>query len=822
MSNRGTSLDFVFSNLLSGTDSGSTIEFLPTGDKLLIPQGNRLVIFDCARGESKTHYIEHPATITHVAVSDKDDYIATSDAKNNLFISQLGSNTLCYRKLFKEEITAIAFGPGKTGLIVGSQNKVRFFKHPSEVNSLKPFIKKRPPIGDHHFASINTIAFSPDGKLIATCSSDLSVHIMMTEPNENFAPISLTGHRGKPLFAYFDKENPKQITTCGGDGTLFVWELDDEFNIKIISRRRLDEEDFDKPKTKYQTLLVGAYNGDVIITDDGNGTFKTYAVPSLTMPVLSTFTVRFSTEKVQALAISKRFAAFTSAKLGELIVWDLQTGSVAQRSQGHYGGVSCFAYSPNGIVIATGGDDGKLKLWDSYSGSCLMTFDEHRAPITDVAFGESGRTVVTCSLDGTCKAFDVVRGKCFREMTTDVPSEFTHVAVNPKCEIVAASTKSNATIILWDISTGKVLEELTGHTQPISSLCFTPLSQLVSGSWDGTSRIWDFLETQTSQPYDAHGEVTAVAISPDGKTLAMANSSGRLIFYSTHDESFLGEINVTEDARGGKLIDGQRSAKNTRWFFDSIDFSPDGSFLVCGGRTKFVCVYSVSNLVLMRRFAHTKNTEYSGVEGYVQKYHGSGKAEEVIKAQFAEKPVITAAANEVRWCPTGRGISAATPEGLLVYVSADQVITDPIELETDVTPDNVREAIKKGEYVLAVTLGVRLGHTERDLLKESMLSVPDDQIDFVSNHLPLKYVPDFLQFLSEQLRESQDVELLIKWMKSVLRFHSKRLSQESSAPQTAHLIQKAFAGRIDPVKVVARQNLDTLTFLCSQPEPEIE
>lgn len=820
MSNRGTSLDFVFSNLLSGTYSGSTIEFLPSGDKLLLPQGNRLVIFDCARGESKTHYIEHPATITHVAVSDKDDYIATSDAKNNLFISQLGSNTLCYRKMFKEEITAIAFGPGKTGLIVGSQNKVRFFKHPSEVNSLKPFIKKRPPIGDHHFAAINTIAFSPDGKLVATCSSDLSVHIMMTEPNENFAPISLTGHRGKPLFAFFDKENPNQITTCGGDGTLFVWELDDEFNIKIISRRRLDEDDFDKPKTKYQTLLVGAYNGDVIITGDGNGTFKTYAVPGLTMPVMSNFTVRFSTEKVQALAISKRFAAFTSAKLGELIVWDLQTGSVAQRSQGHYGGVSCFAYSPNGIVLATGGDDGKLKLWDSYSGSCLMTFDEHRAPITDVVFGESGRTVVTSSLDGTCKAFDVVRGKCFREMTTEVPHEFTHVAVNPKCEIVAASTKTDTAIILWDISTGKVLEELTGHTQPISSLSFTPLSHLVSGSWDGTVRIWDFLETQTSQPYDAHGEVTASAVSPDGKILAIANSNGRIIFYATADESYLGDMNIVDDARGGKLIDGQRSAKNTRWFFDSLDFSPDGSFIVCGGRTKFICVYSVANKVLMRRFAHTRNTEFSGVEGYIQKFHGSGKADDIVRAQFAEKLVITAASNGVKFCPTGRGLAAATPEGLLVYISADQVITDPIELEVDVTPESIKKAIQNGEYVLAVTLGVRLGHTERAILRDALMSVPDDQIDFVANHLPQKYVADFLQFLSEQLRETPEVELIILWMKSCLRYHSKRLKQESAASASAHLIQKAFAGRIDPVKVVARNNLDTLTFLCSQPDPQ--
>ena len=160
MSVHGTSLDFVFSNLISGFYNRSTICFHPKGEKILIPQGNRIIIFDIPRGESKSHYIEHPASITHIAISEKDDFIATSDKLNNLFISQLGSHNLLYRKEFKEEITAISFGPEKFGLAIASNGKVKFFKYPSEVNSLKPFIKLRPPIGAAHFGQIYSISFS--------------------------------------------------------------------------------------------------------------------------------------------------------------------------------------------------------------------------------------------------------------------------------------------------------------------------------------------------------------------------------------------------------------------------------------------------------------------------------------------------------------------------------------------------------------------------------------------------------------------------------------------------------------------------------------
>jgi len=813
MNNRGTSLDFVFSNLVSGSYSGASIAFHPSGTKLLVPQGNRLVVFDVTRGESTTHYVEHPSPITHVAVSDVDDYVVTSDKKFNIFITQLGSNGLLHKKVLKKPISSIAFAPSRNGFAVSSDNKIVMYKYPSKVSPVKPFIALKRYAG--HFDSVESISFSSDGSLFATCSKDMTVRVYMREPTEDFSPLALTGHRGKPLFAVFSRED-KSLTTLGADGTCFVWDISEDFSIKILSRRRLDEDDFENPKNRYHNISVAAFNRDSIIAGYPNGSFKTFPVISHSSPLKSTFSVTFSAEKVAALAISPKYAAFTSEKLGEMVIWDLQNGSVAQRSQGHFGGVSCFDYSPNGIVVATGGDDGKLKIWDSQSGSCLMTFAEHFSPITSVVFGESGRTVVTSSLDGTCKAFDVVKGRCFRTFMPPEKCELSSVALDRQSEFVASCSRTDFKIFIWSMQSGKIVEELTGHTAPISSLSFTPTIQLVSGSWDGSVKIWDFLETQSSKSYEAKGEITDCAVSPDGKVLAMTTSNGILLFYEVESNNYIGEINCSSDAKGGKFIDGERSSKNINWCFDTISFSPDGSFVVCGGRTKFICIYSVVSLLLMRRLQHTINTEFSGVEAYFKKYHGSGKSEQKLQAQFEQRSIIDAASLEVRWCPTGRGIAAATPEGLLIYTSADEFIVDPLELETDVTPEALLQAIVTKNFVRAIVIGIRLGHSERDLLKQAMFSVPVNDIDFVVHHIPQRFSVSYLQFLGELLKESNQVELIIKWIRATLRFHSKYLSKHQSALSATHLLQKSISYKTDLVKEVTRENYDILSFLCNQ------
>lgn len=79
------------------------------------------------------------------------------------------------------------------------------------------------------------------------------------------------------------------------------------------------------------------------------------------------------------------------------------------KQQAHSNNMSCVAYSSDGHIIATGGEDGKVKLWNVGSGFCFVTFNEHSSAVTAVAFCGAKKFVVSASLDGTVRAYDVLR-----------------------------------------------------------------------------------------------------------------------------------------------------------------------------------------------------------------------------------------------------------------------------------------------------------------------------------------------------------------------------------------------------------------------------
>lgn len=96
-------------------------------------------------------------------------------------------------------------------------------------------------------------------------------------------------------------------------------------------------------------------------------------------------------------------------------------------------------------------------------------------------------------MDGTVRCFDLFRFKNFRVLTA-TRTQYTSVAVDGSGTIVAAGTKGDTnSVFIWQIQTGKVLDELVGHTAPVTSVSFHPHPSyngfLVSSSWDNTIKV---------------------------------------------------------------------------------------------------------------------------------------------------------------------------------------------------------------------------------------------------------------------------------------------------------------------------------------------
>lgn len=164
-----------------------------------------------------------------------------------------------------------------------------------------------------------------------------------------------------------------------------------------------------------------------------NGTFSLYELPDGS----EIHSLSVSQQRISTVAVCPRgqWLAFGSAALGQLLVWEWQSETYILKQQGHAHDVNAVAFSPDGQLMATGGDDGKVKIWNTTTGFCFATFADHSAPVTDVCITSAGNVVVSASLDGTVRAYDLVRYRNFRTMVAPMSCQFLSLAIDPSGEV---------------------------------------------------------------------------------------------------------------------------------------------------------------------------------------------------------------------------------------------------------------------------------------------------------------------------------------------------------------------------------------------------
>jgi periodic tryptophan protein 2 len=306
-------------------------------------------------------------------------------------------------------------------------------------------------------------------------------------------------------------------------------------------------------------------------------------------------------------------------------VWEWRSETYVLKQQGHFFDVNVLAYSPDGRLIATGGDDGKVKIWNTSSGFCFVTFANHSAPVTAVEFSLTGTVVFSSSLDGTVRAYDLTRYRPFRLLTSPTPTQFSCLAIDPSGELVCAGSVEPFDVYVWSLKTGKLLDVLSGHTGPLSSLSFSSAqSLLASASWDGSVRTWDvFNGTGVVETYTHATDVLAVAFRPDGKEIASSSLDGQIYFWDVHEGTCKGVIEGRKDIIGGRRQGDARTAMNSTHgsAFTSLCYSADGQCVLAGGNSKYVCIYAIDAKLLLKKFQWSRNESLSGMKNFLNSRH---------------------------------------------------------------------------------------------------------------------------------------------------------------------------------------------------------
>ena len=838
-------LNYVFSNLCGCLYKQGNIIFTPDGTSLLSPVGNRVTQFDLRNNKSTTFPFQNRKNISRIALSPDGDLLLSVDEDGRLVLVNLYRKIALQHINLKLPVKDIQFSPDGSLIAVTHDRVLDIWYSPTKVKKFASFQRFNSFRG--HSDKITCLSWSSDSEFVATGSADMTVRVFSMHRTHGYRSMRLAGHRNSLVGCFFERNSLSLYTLCKGS-VLIYWTCDvsleearelreqaeregsktaeqqdlfffdkerdedtsssdEENNYESIAKRlkksnsivwtRSDKHVLNTPH--HSTVSSACYHSHnhILVVGFKNGIFVLYETPSLVQ--LHSLSVSQHAINSAALNSSGQWLALASKTLGQLVVWEWSSENFVLKQQGHSEGMSCLTYSPDGEVIVTGGQDGKVKLWSTTTSFCFATFGEHTGPVTGVCYNAVGQVIISASLDGTVRAFDTKRYRNFRTYTSPDPAQFSSLAVDFSGELICAGSQDTFEVYLWSLETGKLLEILRGHTGPISWLQFSPLgSLLASSSWDKSYRLWDVINPEGNNEHvEFVTEVVTLCYSPDGKELAVSTLDAQITFWNVEESLQLGSIDCRRDIWSGRRAEDMVTTKHlaSTKCFTSIAYTADGSCLLAGGRSKYICIYDVPSKILLRRYQISCNRSYDAMHRYLdsRKMTEAGpedlievssesesediKLPGVIKGEHSSRktrPEIET--RGVQFSPTGMSWAGVTTDGLVVY-SLDQGLTfDPFELGADITPGAVVQATASEHYMEALVGSIHLN--EQSLLQRVIESVPTKQIKLIMSTIPFRYIPKLIPYLAQFLNTTIHLQFYMQWVHALLLYHGRNIQGE--------------------------------------------
>ena len=210
--------------------------------------------------------------------------------------------------------------------------------------------------------------------------------------------------------------------------------------------------------------------------------------------------------------------------------WERTANSQLQKTALGATGISTATHAEKGL-IAIGTQDNKIQIRSLADGAVLKTLEGHTGPVKGVEFTKDGANVISASEDMTIRIWSIETGQATRTLTSVAPAN--DVVVNSTGTLIVSAHQDNF-IRTWPIAAPaaipeggeKPAQEIAGHTQPVTCLAAVATANLlVSGSADGTARLWN-LDNGSAVRSHAHGApVVSVDSRADGTVFVSGSSN---------------------------------------------------------------------------------------------------------------------------------------------------------------------------------------------------------------------------------------------------------------------------------------------------------
>jgi WD40 repeat protein len=418
-----------------------------------------------------------------------------------------------------------------------------------------------------HSSGIASVAFSPDGKTLASGSYEGTVILWDLATGKLIGQL-LSGHTNVVSSVAFSPDG-KTLASGSYDGTVILW--------NVATRQPIGQ-----PLRWHGSIVTSVAfspDGNTLASGSDNGTVILWDVATR-QPIGQPLSGHTSVTSVAFSPDGKTLASGSADQT--VILWDVVTRQpIGQPLSRHTNVVTSVAFSPDGNTLASGSWDQTVILWDVATRQPIgQPLSGHGGIVTSVAFSPDSKTLASGSWDQTVILWDVATRQPIGQPLSGHTNIVTSVAFNPNGKTLASGSYDGS-VILWDMDTGKLIgQPLSGHTNIVTSVAFSPDGKiLASGSADSTVILWDVTTRQPiGQPLKRHTEiVTSMAFSPDGKTLASGSDDGSVILWDVATRQPIGQPLKRHSER-----------------VTSMAFNPDGKTLASGSDDGTVILWDVT------------------------------------------------------------------------------------------------------------------------------------------------------------------------------------------------------------------------------------
>ncbi|MEP0873557.1 AAA family ATPase [Trichocoleus desertorum AS-A10] len=478
------------------------------------------------------------STISFDINPDGDAVIGISNGDLKILNYISGEETRFIPRSHSDSVNSVNFSPdGKTIASGSSDSTVKLWNRNGQ--QLKTF--------SGHSDSVNSVNFSPDGKTIASGSSDSTVKLW----NRNGQQLkTFSGHSDSVNSVNFSPDG-KTIASGSSDGTIKLWNRNGQ-QLKTFSGHS-DSVNSVNFSPDGKTIASGSSDSTVKLWNRNGQQLKTFSGHNTSIQASSIRTVKFALSN-HYLVFGDNYGFIKSWNLAnsEVITLGVDSSSINNliinkknsffslsnsgfirkwntsekevRVLPHSGLIWATDISPDGAKVASAGIDGAIQIWNLRTGK-IINFIGHAGSINTIKFSSDSRALISGSDDSSVRIWDADNGSLKITLNpSDVWVRSISIDLDGSSKIAAGS--ADGIIKTWSSKGKQETAFDTAATELLNAIIFSPGgSKIASGGDDGVIKLWS-LKGQKLMSFNTKGKIKSLSFSSDSNKIAVAYSSG--------------------------------------------------------------------------------------------------------------------------------------------------------------------------------------------------------------------------------------------------------------------------------------------------------